>query len=265
MRGMRRRGGLRIRRRLGVVNDWRNAMKRVKMVGLLVVAMLAGCKGSSEMTPEQRQAAREKAHEAMDAIPLAQRRGFEQTGDGSPELAIVKAPLDKLTDAVLKGNPSKVVVSDALGKDVEILDQSYLLMQLKGHPWTAIIRLSAGATKIPELAKALSSDLQTEAISYRYSDFSGSTHYALYDSGNEIETLVDTDKGVTFNSSRRQITADEKEDVELYLDRALKAEDAYLPEIGGYEAPPGKTQLPPDYGYKPEEVEGTVFVAGKNP
>jgi len=242
-------------------------MKRVRFGGAIVVVglILAGCKGSSDMTPEQREAAREKQKEEMAATPTAQRRGFHHTGDGNWEIALIKTPINKVSDALLKGNASKVVMTDPLGKEVDILDQSYLLLQLKGHGWTAVVRLSNGAAKVPELAKSLSTDLQTEAISYRYSDFSGSTHYALFDSGSEVESLVDTDKGVTFNSSRRQITEDEKKDAEAYLDRALKAEDAYLPEIGGMEAPLGKTTVPADLGYSAEEVEGTAFVAGKNP
>jgi hypothetical protein len=194
-----------------------------------------------------------------DKTPIGQRRGLDNYQSGnSRTLVIVKGSGDAVIDALMKGNPTKQVARD-LEKGVTLKSRSYLVLQIKGQQWTAVLNLTEEAVEERKLAAGLAAFLKTKAAFYSYSSFTDWTRYALFDGTKEIESLegLDADSakdmlalgaqgesrrileairdnhGPLLNSTLRKLNPGEKEDPDKFVDRALKAEGAYLPDLAG--------------------------------
>jgi hypothetical protein len=224
--------------------------------------------------------------------PIAQQRGLQAYGtENTREAVVVKAKFDTVTDALMKGNPSKVVVANPVGKPVTFKSRTYLVMQLKGHDWTVITNLTDGAVDPDKLAKSIAAFLKTRAAMFTQSGHTSTSHYRLYDSaGSEVERvdfttspdefqqeiqgkmadpevkkMVDEMKSsgwLRFSSKVRKLEGDEKKNGNMFIDRALRAEGALLPDLSSIDMNAGAGTPIIGFPFEAKDLAGLAVVTG---
>lgn len=234
-------------------------MKRVGAVLCFLLLSLSACKrgneaaagGAGDPDPQDKVAA------ADEKKPLHEQRGNSNFHSGNnAHTLIIKAPADTVADALMKGNPTKVIEKD-LEKELSLKEKSYLLLQLKGQDWTIIQRLSKSAVPLEKLGPSMAAYLKTKVVEYGYSSFSDYCKYRMWDGNQLVESLDQLDPsdakdlagatsdpedkklyeaiiaggGAAFSSSLRQLEPDDKKDGNRFVDRAMRAEDAFLPDL----------------------------------
>jgi hypothetical protein len=148
--------------------------------------------------------------ESLELPDLAEIRGVASF-DTDESTVLVLSSCAKVSDALQKHAKLKSKLRNAVGKTVTIRGQSYLVYQLKGHPWVTINgftggdpRPSSASAGLKETAQALSKSLATRVLYYGNSDTSCVTEYDLFDRGKPIEHFDDFD-GIRFKSNLRDV------------------------------------------------------------
>ena len=194
-------------------------------------------------------------------------RGVE-TFDTEERLLLVLAPVEHLAAALAKRKQADLRERDVLGKTVTLGDPSFLVLRLRGHPWSLVVACTAGRDSdlTRADAAALSKTLKTRAIYFANSDCASATEYELLDNGSPQEHFrcVDT---VEFTSEARDVDPPEDgPDLYTFVDRFMRGQDAFVPALSlhletGWMKPGRKVKLDAQDELPPEAFERVDLVA----
>lgn len=186
-------------------------------------------------------------------ILIEDRRGIEAL-DINDIQVLVKAPIDRVSQALFEVRQAINLRRNIYNYEVEITDLCFIVYQLKKHPWTLIkienCELSERYLNCQD-AQKLSKMLQTKAIFYSVIDNPINIYYHLYIHGNSIEKFnfcyeyedadeeldisdedeLDTQGIYKFESKLRQIKNSDIEDEFIFIDAFFKEHDAYVPPL----------------------------------
>lgn len=187
---------------------------------------------------------------SVNSLPLEQRRGIETT-DLNDNLVLVQASVEQVVQALGQLRQVAVWERDVYEREIEIQDYSFIIFQIRKHPWTLICKLSFltyHVTFEDKDVQSLSSLLHAKAIHYLISDTSLSLGYHLYNCGESVEKLFftselegemeddeDEDENEEaqgtchFQSKLRQLKAEDIENVYSFTDDFLRQQDVYVP------------------------------------
>lgn len=170
-----------------------------------------------------------------EGIPLEERRGLE-TIDRNLLFVLVRASVEQVAQAFSTLRQMDVWIPNAYDCEVEIHNESALVFQLRGHPWSLIYKLSSSSIRIyltEEDARNISELLSNSVIYYAGSDTCGTIEYHLYNNGFLQERLsFEEEVKCEFQSKLRQIEAREVEkDAYTFTMNFMRDQDAYIPCI----------------------------------
>jgi hypothetical protein len=164
--------------------------------------------------------------ERSDEFDLRTMRGVG-TFDTNEVVILVRGACGKVAEALKSHKQLQTWVKNAVGKSVTIGGASYLVYQLRTHPWVIIDNFCEGFPR-PDDAKKLSTLLNTRAIFYGNSDTSCVTHYEVYDNGTHVELFETGDHGVNFRSQLRKVKAPKDgPDVYPFVESFIEEQDAF--------------------------------------
>jgi hypothetical protein len=191
----------------------------------------------------------------QEDIPLDQRRGYESS-DQNVDYVLVRAPIEQVAQAFCELRQADFWERDAYKREVKMVNEVFILLQLQGHQWTVIRHLyNTYSIFLTESdAQELSRLLNTRAIYYNMSDSCEALGYHLYDCGTCIEMLcygegcsdyaeqeeenivfededVEVQKPFEFQSQIYQFEIDENDDPYALLNYLLEEQDAYVPAL----------------------------------
>jgi hypothetical protein len=181
---------------------------------------------------------------AMKNIPTVLRLGVKDFGKlmyaGQPEwsLLTVRAPLGEVAEAFVNIcgiSMWKAEVPLKPAKKGEPLTRFTAVVQLKGNPWTVILRSLFEAaieevSAVDQEARTISSKLKTKAISFISEGTSNAMGYSLYDQGQAAEVAQWNDGGdfISFSSKRRKVPDLESVTIE-FSDDVFREHGVYIP------------------------------------
>lgn len=152
--------------------------------------------------PEIIQLLRDSGAKQYREIPVSQWRGIDSI-NLNDHCVIVKAPIEKVSQALYQIRAANIWQKDVFEKEIEITNICFTVFQFPGHSWTVIrdqnITISYSSLN-PELikkqwqhqinkndAKAISQLLQTQAIYFICSDTADTICYEIFDNGEPVE------------------------------------------------------------------------------
>ncbi len=126
-----------------------------------------------------------------DLIPLSQRRGIETT-DNIRWIILAKASVGETAQALMSIAGCDIWIQDCLGKSIPRVTASFTVYRFAGHLWSTVEEYgsSSKTSVIPELARNLSTKLNTRVFLYNRSDSSDYIEYQIYDNGFLSEHLL---------------------------------------------------------------------------
>ncbi|MBH8562255.1 hypothetical protein I8748_08710 [Nostoc sp. CENA67] len=201
-----------------------------------------------------------------EGIPLEQRRGLE-TIDRNLLFVLVRASVEQVAQAFSTLKQMDVWIRNAYDCEVEIHNESALVFQLRGHPWSFIYKLYKSSIQIyvtEEDARRISELLNTSVIYYAGSDTCGTIEYHLYNNGFLQERLsFEEEVKCEFQSQLRQVEVGEvKKDAYTFTMNFMRDQDAYIPCIVEVEdLKVGQRTTLRFEGLLPNEVERMDYLA----
>ena len=193
------------------------------------------------------------------SVPLSEMRGvcsFNYNG----RTVFVLADVESVASALTEERGASRWEKNVMNREVELARQCFFIFRFRGHIWTNIIGrdtlvlellMNQSSQKLErdeleerlkenlrielneEDARLLSFRLQTKTIFYEISDTACALGYSIYENGNLLERL-NTDEGyeiTEWNSTIHDITKDEIENVEAWVEQLFRDQDALEPSI----------------------------------
>ncbi|GAX38537.1 hypothetical protein [Nodularia sp. NIES-3585] len=143
-----------------------------------------------------------------EGIPLEQRRGVE-TIDRNLLFILVRASVEPVAQAFSTLRQMNIWIRNAYNCEIDIHNESTVVFQLRGHPWSLIYKPYSSSMKIDlteEDARNISELLDTEVIYYAGSDTCATIEYQLYSNGICLEKLsFEENFKCEFHSQIRQV------------------------------------------------------------
>ncbi len=165
-------------------------------------------------------------------MSIEQRRGIE-TIDRNQNLLLVRAPIESVAQKLSTARRADVWERDIYDREIEITAESYIVFQLRGHPWTIVEQLNhqPGSLVFGEGdAIILSSFPSTRAIYYKCSDTCGYIGYNCYDGGAFAEMLYfEEEMDLLFLSDFREVKAEDIDSAFSFTDAFMQEQDIYIP------------------------------------
>lgn len=165
-------------------------------------------------------------------IPLEQSRGID-TIDINILLVMVRASVEPVAQAFSTLRQMNVWVRDAYQSDINIQNETTLIFQFRGHPWSLIYKPNMPSMRMyltAEDALALSKAVGTSALYYAGSDTCGIIEYELCSNGVCVEKLSSEENVfLDFQSQLRPIKAKDIRDAYTFTMNFIREQDAYVP------------------------------------
>ncbi|WP_017663024.1 ankyrin repeat domain-containing protein [Baaleninema simplex] len=195
---------------------------------------------------------REKGGQRQTRFPISEQRGLV-SDCLNDNLILVKGDVEQVAEALCRVRNATVWKHDVFEQEVELTNECFIVFKFHGHSWTVIHEEVVYSWKNglkDKDARAISQQLQTQAIEYGVSDTAGVIGYKLYDRGELLEEFEDfcendfSDKQSNpepntlygdswkFYSTRRQIEPNDVKTPFDFVDEFFKSQDAYVPAWG---------------------------------
>ncbi|PPT08243.1 hypothetical protein CKA32_005723 [Geitlerinema sp. FC II] len=195
---------------------------------------------------------REKGGQRQTRFPISEQRGLV-SDCLNDNLILVKGDVEQVAEALCRVRNATVWKHDVFEQEVELTNECFIVFKFHGHSWTVIHEEVVYSWKNglkDKDARAISQQLQTQAIEYGVSDTAGVIGYKLYDRGELLEEFEDfcendfSDKQSNpepntlygdswkFYSTRRQIEPSDVQKPFDFVDEFFKSQDAYVPAWG---------------------------------
>lgn len=177
----------------------------------------------------------------IEGFQLSQCRGLEEMVlDNSSEIAVVKAQVARVSNAMVQLNPQAQLCADALEQFIPAKERGMILFQLKEFDWTILWGYRKGI-RFRELLPQLSDILQTRAMTLTITDTAPYIYHQVWDDGESVEHFLYKDcyvdendyigesKVVRLESQIRQVS---ESDVEHNaLDNFYAEQGVYFPDL----------------------------------
>ncbi|MCG6135992.1 MAG: hypothetical protein MET45_15275 [Nostoc sp. LLA-1] len=165
-------------------------------------------------------------------ISLDQHRGLE-TIDANVLFVLIRASVEQVSQAFSNLRQMNVWERNIYEREIDIHNESFLVFQLRGHPWSLIYKFNLPSNRIyltEEDAQSISESLGTSAIFYAGSDTCGTMEYHLYHHGILQEKLsFEEEVSIEFQSQLRQIEAGDIKSAYRFTMDFIREQDAYIP------------------------------------
>lgn len=168
----------------------------------------------------------------FEDIPLEQSRGID-TIDKNILFVMVRSPVQPVAQAFSTLRQMNVWVRDAYQSDINIQNETTLIFQFRGHPWSLIYKPNMPSMRMyltEEDALELSKLVGTSAIYYAGSDTCGTIGYELCSNGICVEKLsFEENVSFEFQSQLRPIKAKDIRNAYTFTMNFIREQDAYVP------------------------------------
>jgi len=216
----------------------KNAMREAALAheaAMKKAAVKKAAKNAAKVAPKKKKAApstkpagRKRGATPKGLAELQSMRGVA-TFDTEEALVLIRATVEKVAKAYSTRAKLKTWVKHAVGKKVTVGTASFLVYQLKTHPWVTIDGFGKSHVSA-SVAKRLSKSLSTQTIFYGNSDTACVTTYEMFDDGKRLEYFETGDEGVVFESKLRdEPPPEDGPDVETFVNDFIEKQDAFIP------------------------------------
>jgi ankyrin repeat protein len=204
--------------------------------------------------------------------------------DGNDSMVLVRAPVEAVAEKLASRREAEVWQRDVYGAEVELTNRCYRVYRFEGHEWTIIEDEFVHAVDRGRIgdedAQALSEVLEAPALFFYNSDTAGCVGYQLFEGGRLVERLdhggdefeeaedwdddSEEERGedVRFESTRRELSDEQREDPYEVVNSLLRELDAFAPCCsGGWGGEAGQQRTLEINGLEAADFERMDFVA----
>ena len=169
----------------------------------------------------------------IESFQLDRCRGVEATvTDTSSNVALVKASVASVSDALAQLNSQVQIYSNVYGQSIQAKGEGLVVFQFCGFDWTLIEdrRLNLNSAPIEEILSQLSRFLNTRSIYYVTTDTVPYLYHRVWDSGETVEIFLfdDEDGEPKVRQSESQIREDA---FKVPFKDFYAAQGIYLPKV----------------------------------